>query len=130
LDNAVQDGTGTVKLRATIANPDHFFWPGRFVNVRLVLDTQKNAVLVPAVAPQNSAKGPFVYVIKQDSTAELRPVTLGQKQGDLVVINSGVKAGEKVVSNGQLGVTPGGKVRVQENPASLADQVKRPGEES
>jgi multidrug efflux system membrane fusion protein len=130
LDNSVLDGTGTVKLRATIANQDHIFWPGRFVNIRLVLNTHKNAVLVPAVAPQNSAKGTFVYIVKPDSTAELRPVTLGQKQGDLIVVNSGVQAGEKVVVNGQLGVTPGGKVKVQENPTAIADQVKNGGKES
>lgn len=57
LDNAVQDGTGTVKLRATIPNNDHRFWPGRFVKIRLVLDTLQEAVLVPAAAPQASARG-------------------------------------------------------------------------
>jgi multidrug efflux system membrane fusion protein len=118
VDNAVQEGTGTVKLRATIANRDRRFWPGRFANVRLILGTQQNAVLVPAVAPQMSAKGPFVYVVKEDSTAELRSVTVGQRQGDLVVVDKGVKPGERVVTHGQLGVTPGGKVRlVEPNPA-------------
>jgi membrane fusion protein, multidrug efflux system len=112
LDNAVQDGTGTVKLRATMANADRRFWPGRFVKVRLVLDTQPNAVLIPASAPQLSAKGSFVYVVKQDSTAELRAVKLGQRQGDLVVVDAGLKSGERVVVRGQLGVTPGGKVSV------------------
>jgi len=82
LDSAVQDGTGTVKLRATIRNADWRFWPGRFVKVRLVLGTQNGAVLVPATATQTSAKGLFVYVVKDDSTAELRPVTVGQRQGD------------------------------------------------
>jgi membrane fusion protein, multidrug efflux system len=114
LDNSVQDGTGTVKLRATIANNDRRFWPGRFANVRLILGTQQNAVLIPAEAPQRSAKGPFVYVVKQDSTAELRPVTVGQRHGDLIVIDKGVNSGERVVINGQLGVTPGGKVRIAE----------------
>ena len=90
LDNSVQAQTGTVGLRATVANPDHRLWPGRFVNVRLVLSTLPNAVLVPAVAPQMSAKGSFVYVVKPDSTAELRPVVTGQRQGDLVVISQGV----------------------------------------
>jgi multidrug efflux system membrane fusion protein len=112
LDNAVQDTTGTIKLRATIANSDRRFWPGRFVNVRLILGMQRNAVLVPADAPQLSAKGSFVYVVKPDSTAELRPVTVGQRHGDLVVIDTGVKAGERVVIAGQLGVTPGGRVNI------------------
>src|SRR6185436_2130568 len=113
LDNAVQNTTGTVGLRATIPNNGHRFWPGRFVNVRLVLSTLHQAVLIPATAPQMSAKGSFVYVIKQDQTAEQRTVTLGQRQQDLVVIESGVQVGETVVTNGQLGVTPGGKVLIE-----------------
>jgi multidrug efflux system membrane fusion protein len=112
LDNAVQDGTGTVKLRATLNNPDRRFWPGRFAKVRLILNTRRGAVLIPADAPQLSAKGSFVYVIKGDSSAELRPIRLGQRQGDLVVVDQGLKADERVVVTGQLGVTPGGKVRL------------------
>ena len=112
LDNAVQDATGTVKLRATIPNSDHRLWPGRFVKVRLVLSTLPNAVLVPASAPQTSAQGTFLYVVRADLTAELRPVKLGQRQGNLVVVEDGLKAGERVVLTGQLAVTPGGKVRV------------------
>lgn len=112
LDNAVQDATGSVNLRATIPNSGHHFWPGRFVNIRLILSTLSQAVLVSAVAPQMSANGPFVYVVKGDSTAEQRPVSLGQRHGDLVVVEKGVEAGERVVTNGQLGVTPGGKVNV------------------
>jgi multidrug efflux system membrane fusion protein len=114
LDNSVQTTTGTVGLRATIPNEGHRFWPGRFVNVRLVLSTIRQAVLIPASAPQMSAKGSFVYVVKQDSTAEQRPVSLGQRQGDLVVVITGVQAGERVVTAGQLGVTPGGKVLIQQ----------------
>jgi multidrug efflux system membrane fusion protein len=114
VDNAVQHETGQVTLRATLPNPDHRFWPGRFVNVRLVLSTVQSAVLVPVSAPQMSANGSYVYVVKPDSTAEQRPVTLGQKQGDLIVIEKGVQAGERVVTNGQLGVTPNGKVAVEQ----------------
>jgi len=114
LNNAVENTTGTVNLRATIPNSGHRFWPGRFVNIRLVLSTIHQAVLVPATAPQMSAKGSFVYVVKQDSTAEQRPVSLGQRQGDLIVVEKGVEPGERVVTEGQLGVTPGGKVRIDE----------------
>ncbi len=120
VDNAVQEGTGTVKLRATLQNEDEHFWPGRFVNVRLVLSTIRSAVLVPATATQLSPNGPYVYVVKDDSTAEMRPVTTGQRQGDLVVISQGVKAGEQIVTSGQLSVTPGGKVRVEEAPPKAA----------
>jgi multidrug efflux system membrane fusion protein len=112
LDNTVQNGTGTVNLRATISNPDHHFWPGQFVNVRLVLATQKGAVLIPNQATQISQKGPFVYVVKPDNTADLRLVTLGQRQGDNVVITQGVAAGENVIVAGQMTVVPNSKVRV------------------
>ena len=114
LDNAVQNTTGQVTLRATIPNLGHQFWPGRFVNIRLVLSTIRGAVLVPASAPQMSANGSFVYVVKQDSTAEQRVVSLGQRQGDLIVVDKGIEAGERVVTNGQLGVTPGGKVSIEQ----------------
>jgi multidrug efflux system membrane fusion protein len=113
LDNSVQNTTGTINLRATIPNNGHRFWPGRFVNVRLILDTIHQAVLIPATAPQSAANGSFVYVVKADSTAEQRPVTLGQRQGDLIVVEQGVQAGEKVVIAGQIGVTPGGKVAME-----------------
>jgi multidrug efflux system membrane fusion protein len=112
LDNSVQSSSGTVLLRATVPNPARHLWPGQFVNVRLVLATLPKAVLVPAAAPQDSAKGTFVYVVKEDSSAELRPVKLGQRQGELVVVEQGLQPGERVVMNGQLGVMPGGKVRV------------------
>src|ERR1700740_2804920 len=112
LDNTVQNGTGTVNLRATIPNPDHHFWPGQFVNVRLVLATQKKAVLIPNQATQISQKGPFVYVLKPDGTADLRLVTLGQRQGDNVVVTQGVAAGENVIVAGQMTVMPNSKVRV------------------
>jgi multidrug efflux system membrane fusion protein len=109
-------------LRATVPNPARRLWPGQFVNVRLVLATLPKAVLVPATAAQDSAKGPFVYVVKEDSTAELRPVKLGQRQGELVVVEQGVQPGERVVMNGQLGVLPGGKVRVITGAAAAAGQ--------
>jgi membrane fusion protein, multidrug efflux system len=116
LDNAVQEGTGTIKLRATVPNGARRLWPGRFVNVRLILGRLPNAILIPASAPTAAAKGLFVFVVKDDGTAEIRPVTLGQRQGDLVIVASGVKSGDRVVTNGQLGVTPGGKVRIEQAP--------------
>src|SRR5690242_9086216 len=120
LDNTVQNGTGTVFLRATISNPDHHFWPGQFVNVRLVLATQKGAVLIPNQATQISQKGPFVYVVKPDSTADLRLVTLGQRQGDNIVVTQGVAVGENVIVAGQMTVAPNGKVRVDTGGATPA----------
>jgi multidrug efflux system membrane fusion protein len=117
LDNSVQPTSGTVMLRATVPNGSRRLWPGRFVNVRLVLATIQGAVLVPAATPQDSAKGPFVYVVKDDSTADPRPVKLGQRQGDLVVVEQGLKQGERVVTTGQIAVMPGSKVRVDQGNA-------------
>jgi membrane fusion protein, multidrug efflux system len=118
LDNAVQNGTGTVNLRATMSNSDRHFWPGQFVDVKLVLSTEKAAVLIPNQAAQISQRGPFVYVVKSDDTAELRPVKLGQRQGDQVVVTEGVTANEQVVVAGQMLIRPGGKVRVDGGSAS------------
>ena len=80
--------------------------------MKLVLATEKGAVLIPNQAAQISQQGPFVYVVKPDDTAELRPVKLGQRQGDDVVVTSGVTPNERVVLAGQMLVRPGGKVRV------------------
>ncbi|MGH7177934.1 MAG: efflux RND transporter periplasmic adaptor subunit [Tepidisphaeraceae bacterium] len=112
LDNAVQSGTGTVRLRATVPNPDRYFWPGQFVNVRLILATKKNAVLIPADSQQIGQQGPYVYVVSAQQTAELRPIKPGQRQGDLLVVEEGVQPGDKVIVTGQMTVMPGGKVVV------------------
>jgi multidrug efflux system membrane fusion protein len=111
LDNAVQDGTGTVKLRALVQNGDRSFWPGQFVDVKLVL-AERSSLVVPATAIQIGQNGPYVYGIKADSTAEIRPVTPGQRHGDLVAIEKGLSAGDRVIVTGQLMVYPTGKVSV------------------
>lgn len=127
LDNAVQDATGTVMLRATVPNLNHRLWPGQFVKVRLVLNTLHAAVLVPAVAPQMSAKGSFIYVVKEDATAELRPVKLGQRQGDFMVVEQGINPGERVITSGQLTVMPGAKVHVNQQNADGSSAAKAGG---
>ncbi len=106
LDNTVQSGAGTVKLRATVPNADGFFWPGQFVRVRLVLTTRKNAVLIPAAAEQIGQHGPYVYVVRPNSTAELRPIRPGQMHGDRRVVEQGLQPGEKVVVAGHMLVMP------------------------
>jgi multidrug efflux system membrane fusion protein len=111
IDNAVQPGSGTVKARATTPNPDRALWPSEFVRVRFILDLLKNAMLVPSQAVQISQSGPFVFVVKPDSTVDLRSVKPGQHQdGDLTVIESGLHPGETVVVTGQLALSPGAKV--------------------
>jgi len=131
LDNAVANGTGTIKLRATMPNTDHFFWPGQFVRVRLILKTLKDVPVIPADALQLSQQGTFVFVIGNDMTVQPRPVKVGQRQGgqgELLAIDSGVKAGEKVVVTGQLTLGPGASVRISQSPATqpIADAGGKP----
>jgi len=115
IDNAVQPGAGTVRARATTENHDRALWPAQFVHVRLILQTLKSAMLVPSSAIQIGQNGPYVFVVKPDSTLDLRQVKPGQNQdGDMSVISDGVKAGETVVVRGQLQLAPGMKVAAQE----------------
>ncbi len=111
IDNAVQPGAGTVKARAITPNPDRALWPSEFVRVRFILDVLKDAQLVPSQAVQISQGGPFVFVVKADNTVDLRPVKPGQRQeGDMTVIENGLKPGETIVITGQLALAPGAKV--------------------
>lgn len=115
IDNAVQADTGTVRLRATIPNGDGLFWPGQFVDVRLVLETVAGMIMVPAEAVQIGQKGRFVFVMKPDKTVEMRFVKVGQLHGEKISITEGVKPGESVVVTGQISLSPGAKVKVVES---------------
>jgi multidrug efflux system membrane fusion protein len=110
IDNTVDAQTGTIKLKATFDNKDQGLWPGLFVQITLSLTTDENAIVVPASAVQPSASGQYVYVVKPDRTAEVRPVTVLRQQGEEVVIAKGLTAGEDVVTEGQLRLTPGAQV--------------------
>ena len=111
IDNAVDAATGTIKLKATFDNPSGLLWPGQFVDASLTLGTEPNAVVVPAEAVQPGARGQVVYVVKPDKSVELRQVTVGIIRGNKVVIDKGVGKGEMVVTDGQLRLFPGAKVR-------------------
>jgi membrane fusion protein, multidrug efflux system len=110
IDNAVDASTGTIRLKATFANADRQLWPGSFVRVALNLTTQGGAIVVPATAVQTSQEGQFVYVVKADKTVEMRKVTVERQQGDEVVIAQGIDAGDVVVTDGHLRLTPGARV--------------------
>jgi multidrug efflux system membrane fusion protein len=110
IDNTVDAQTGTIKLKATFDNSDQGLWPGLFVQVTLNLTKDENAIVVPAAAVQPSASGQYVYVVKPDRTAEVRPVTVLRQQGEEVVIAKGLTEGEEVVTEGQLRLTPGAQV--------------------
>jgi membrane fusion protein, multidrug efflux system len=118
IDNAVDPTTGTIKLKATFPNTNHTLWPGLFVQVTLLLTTDANALVVPAAAVQESQQGTYVYVIKADRTAEMRNVRVERQQGDEAVIAQGVTAGEEVVTDGHLRLTPGARVTTEADSGS------------
>lgn len=129
IDNTVDPATGTIKLKATFTNHDRRLWPGQFADVSMTLSTDKNAVLIPSAAVQTGQNGQYVFVVKPDNTAELRNVTVSRVVGSDSVITSGVQAGEQVVTDGQVRLTPGKKVALSKpaNAASNMEAATQPG---
>jgi len=113
IDNAVDRATGTIGLKARFANAGRRLWPGQFVNVVLTLATEQNAVVIPKKAVQTGQTGEFVYVVKSDMTAESRPVVLTRTVQDEAIVASGLKPGEKVVTDGQMRLAPGAPVEIK-----------------
>lgn len=113
IDNQVDQATGTVQIKAAFANDDRTLWPGQFVEVTLRLGTERSVVVVPVTAVQPGQNGDLVYVIKPDDTVEARPVTVGRQVHGRAVIAAGVAAGERVVTDGQLRLAPGSRVRIR-----------------
>src|SRR5919199_1500827 len=93
IDNAVDMTTGTIKVKGTFPNQDHRLWPGQFVNVKVTLSTERNAIVVPSLAVQNGQQGQYVFVVKPDQTVELRTVAVARGNGQETVIKNGVKPG-------------------------------------
>jgi multidrug efflux system membrane fusion protein len=110
LDNAIDQSTDTIKLKATFDNRDHRLWPGQFARVSLHLATLNGAVVVPQEAVQTGQDGQFVFLVKDDATVEQQPVTVGQRVGEELVIQKGLDPGETVVTEGQLRLEPGSRV--------------------
>lgn len=114
LDNAVNPATGTIKLKGVFANKSRKLWPGQYTDVLVTLASRQNAVVVPTQAIQTSQQGEFVYVVKKDSSVEMRPVTAAVATGAETVVEKGLAAGETVVTDGQLRLTPGAIVEMKE----------------
>jgi len=121
IDNTVDANTGTIKLKAVFDNADHQLWPGQFVNVVLMLETESNATVVPSEAVQDGQHGQFIFVVKADQTVEPRPVTVARTLGRQAVIAKGVAPGETVVTDGQLLLYPG--ARIMPVPAGKVDNL-------
>ena len=113
IDNAVDLTTGTIKLKATFDNAARVLWPGQFVDVKLTLKSQPNAIVIPTAALQTSQNGTYVYVINSDLTVQPQPVKIGWNLGDDTVISSGLQPGQRVVTDGQLRLTPGARVDIK-----------------
>jgi len=114
IDNAVDTTTGTIKIKGTFENKTLKLWPGQFLNVTLRLTTMPNAVTVPNQAVQNGQDGQFIYVVGDDRKVEARPVTIGERADQDLVILKGLEAGETVVTDGQLRLQPGSVVSIGE----------------
>src|SRR5438034_1299328 len=112
IDNAADATTGTIKLKAEFPNTGKALWPGQYVNVVLTLHEQKDAIVTPSAAVQSGPTGQYVFVVKADSTVELRNITIARAEGDDTVVASGLQAGDQVVTVGQLRLAPGTRVNV------------------
>ena len=112
MDNQIDVATGTSRLKSVFSNPDDVLFPNQFVNVRLLLDVKRNALIIPLVAVQRGPQGVFVYVVKEGETVEVRPVTLGLTEGDMMSIEQGLKEGESVVVDGADKLQSGSRVRI------------------
>jgi len=125
VNNWVNPDTGMINLKARFPNKDAKLWPGQFVTVSLILDTLKDAVRIPAQAVQRGPKGKYVYIAKDDK-AEMRPVTVGMRVDDEVVIDKGVNAGEIVVIDGMLRLFPNAPLQIR-NETESGDTASKSG---
>jgi len=112
-DNQIDPTTGTIKLKASFPNLDNALFPNQFVNAKLLVETIRNAILIPAAGLQRSQQGSFVYVVKPDHTVEMRSVTVYATQGDLIAISKGLAAGDLVVTDGVDKLQQGTHVNMQ-----------------
>jgi multidrug efflux system membrane fusion protein len=128
VDNAVDPTTGTVILKALFENADHKLWPGQFVQVQTKIGIDRAAIVVPSAAVQTGQSGSQVYVVMADERVELRPVKVLRSAGDQLLISNGLRAGETVVTDGQLRLVPGTKVQAKSLSSFTAEAPKPEGE--
>jgi multidrug efflux system membrane fusion protein len=114
IDNQMDQNTGTIRMKAEFPNPNLQLWPGQFINIRVLVDTLKQVVVVPTAAVQRGPQGAFVYVVQQDNKVEVRPVTITQQDDTQAVISNGVKAQDQVVTTGFTRLSNGTRVAVQQ----------------
>lgn len=124
LDNSVNPATGTIKLKGVFANKTHKLWPGQYIDVVMTLGSHQNAVVIPTNAIQTSQQGEFVYVVKADNSVEMRQIVTTVVTGEQTVVANGLAAGETVVIDGQLRLTPGAVVESKEKQTPVGGKAK------
>ncbi|HZD31678.1 MAG TPA: efflux RND transporter periplasmic adaptor subunit [Candidatus Angelobacter sp.] len=123
IDNQIDQTTGTAKFKAVFENPDNNLWPNQFVNVHLLLETRKNALIVPVSAIQRGPQGTFTYLVDDKNTVQVRPVQVALTQGSVAVIAAGLQSGERVVTDGQEKLQAGSRVAPQ-GPANTSRNLQ------
>jgi multidrug efflux system membrane fusion protein len=118
IDNQIDQTTGTIRVKATLPNKQRHLWPGEFVNVRVLTQTQRQVLTIPASALERGPDGLFTYLVAPDSTISVAALTVGEQNGGVAVIEKGLKAGDKVVASNQYRLQPGSRIRA--NPAKVA----------
>ncbi len=113
IDNQIDPSTGTGKLKAVFENRDNTLWPNQFVNMHLLLEVRKNNTVIPAAAVQRGPQGTYVFTVKTDNTAEMRPISVSLTVGSLAAVDQGLRIGEQVVTDGQDKLQPGTRVEVR-----------------
>src|SRR5882724_9683097 len=129
IDNEIDQTTGTAKLKATFSNAHNTLWPGQYVNARVLVRTERNVLTLPTTAVQLGPNGPFTYVVKPDSTVEVRQLKIGEESGGLTVVRSGLALNERVVTTNQYRLQAGAHVRAAAAAAATGG-VKAPAKAS
>src|SRR6185503_5167514 len=128
IDNQMDQTTGTIRMKAEFPNANLQLWPGQFINIRVLVDTLKQVVVVPTAAVQRGPQGAFVYVVEQDNKVAVRPVTIAQQDDTQAVISNGVKAEERVVTTGFTRLSNGTRVAVQPGEGEPQSSAENTGE--
>ncbi len=120
IDNQIDQNTGTIRVKATLPNTRRRLWPGQFVNVRVLTQMQRQVLTIPASALERGPDGLFTYVVQADSTVAVAQLTAGEPSGGVVVVQKGLKAGDKVVASNQYRLQPGARIRANGAPLNKA----------
>jgi multidrug efflux system membrane fusion protein len=130
IENTIDPATGTIDMKAELENTDETFWPGQFVDAAVELEVQDGALVVPEPAVQSGQDGDHVFVVSADNHAELRKVRVDRQIGSEIVLSKGVKAGERVVTDGQIRLAPGSLIEEKQAPAPKAETPAKPREKA